>query len=805
VQPAPATPDASPTPAPEPTVALGNIQRISEGGFAFRPLLESVVEIAGAAVHMNAINGTGQDDVAFLLKAGPKNSFVRNTSGDALSLFRQYVDAYTQEMDFEPGEPYTMPVAGLSGYAVDLNNASPGNNVSGRMIMAQPDDDRLFVLVGTAPSEVWQASIEEWFEVVRQTIIFFPPASAYTPTATPASQRESEKPATRSETRTAGADGATQTNWHVYSNANIANDVSASINTIWVATDGGAVAWNRSNDVFTKYTTRDGLAANRLTAVANCPIRGLGVVFGSEMGLQIFEAQTDSWKTLSSANSAMSFDDVAALYCDPTNGFLVVGYQQHGLDIFDVSTGEWQYLGQNEGLQNNLVEAIAVAGNRDAVWVSSGLGLSVVERDGTSAFYDDRNSPLETNQIKRIAVDEEGVVWLGGQDGLYRVLGDDWTFYDQRFVLASDFPTGAITGLVLAKDGALWLGSEAGEICHFDPIKVQCQEFYANEDGMVGGVLTSLAIGSNGAIYYTSAGGGVSMFDGVQWRAYTIPDEPLIGNQIRSMVQSSDGTIWIATEAGIQQSDPTTGAVAQQFTRAERTLASSVREVLHAAPDNGVWLGALGASYFNGVSWRSYNVPDGLAGSLVQAVATDSQGRTWFGTEAGLSIWNGSSFFNLKRENGLPSDDITALLADGDIMWISASGGGLFRFEKNQLQLINRENSELPTDSFTTMARADDGALLLGYAGGMVRLQNNVVTPVRELMGHAVTTIAPAANGAIWVGANGDGVFFFDGETWQQRLDIRPPSPYITDILVDKEGVVWIGGRHGGLLRYEEN
>jgi ligand-binding sensor domain-containing protein len=522
------------------------------------------------------------------------------------------------------------------------------------------------------------------------------------------------------------------------------------------------------------------------------------------VGLQIFEPQTDSWNTLNSANSAMSYDDVAALYCDPTNGFLAVGYQQHGLDIFDLSTGEWQYLGQNEGLQNNLVEAITVVGNRDAIWVSSGLGLSVVESDGSAAFYDDRSSTLGANQIHRIVATAEGVVWLGGQDGLYRVVEDDWTFYDQRFVLASDFPAGAITGLALVEDGTLWLGSGAGEICHFDPVKVQCQEFYANDDGMVGGVLTALAIGSNGAIYYTSTG-GVSMFDGAQWRAFTIPDEPLIGNQIRSMTQSSDGAVWIATEAGIQQSDPATGAIKQQFTRAESALASSVREVLHAAPDGGVWLGALGASYFNGVGWRNYNVADGLAGSLVQAVAVDSQGRTWLGTEAGLSIWNGSSFFNLKRENGLPSDDITALLADGDIVWISANGGGLFRFEQNQLQLINRQNRELPTDSFTAVARTDDGALLLGYADGMVRLDDGAVTPVREMAGRAVTTIAPADDGAIWAGTNGDGVFFFDGETWLELLDIHPTSPYITAILIDQQGAVWIGARHGGLLRYEES
>jgi ligand-binding sensor domain-containing protein len=168
-----------------------------------------------------------------------------------------------------------------------------------------------------------------------------------------------------------------------------------------------------------------------------------------------------------------------------------------------------------------------------------------------------------------------------------------------------------------------------------------------------------------------------------------------------------------------------------------------------------------------------------------------------------LSIWNGSAFFNLTRENGLPSDNIAALLVDGDIMWIGAVGGGLFRFERNQLQLFNTQNSGLPSDSITALAKDADGALLIGHNRGLVRFRNGQVTSVNELAGYAITTIAPTPDGKLWVGTNGDGLFYFDGETWTQPPgDVKPPSPSITAILVDDRGSVWIGARSGGVIRY---
>jgi ligand-binding sensor domain-containing protein len=794
-------PTATVTLAPTPTVALGNVQRIATGGFAFQPPAAFAVEVAGTLVTMTVEGAPG----SLLLAASPAVARAGDTPDEQLSY---YGEQYTGADDLVLDDLVTITVDSQLGWMADLVGEIDGAPHQGRIVLVQPQAEQAVVLIGQAPASDWP-DLAASFDATLGSVRFFAPTGSpvaavpieLRPTSTPTATRAvavADTPSPRA-TRQRSATG-----WRSYTNANFANAVTAALNTVWVATDGGIIAWNKNNGRATKYTTLDGLAANRNTAVVNCPLRGLGVVFGSEVGLQIYDTGADSWKTLNSSNSNMSFDDVSALHCDVENRFLIIGYQQHGLDIFDANQGVWRSVGQNEGLQNNLVEAVGVVGDREELWVSSGLGISVINADGTTEFYDEANSALETNQIHRIAVDSAGVVWLGAQDALYRIEDDEWTIYDQREVLASDFPSGALVGLAVAEDGTLWLGSTAGEICHFDPVRVQCREFFHAEPGMVAGELTSLTIGADGAIYYTTAGGGVSMYAGGRWRAFAVPDELLLGNEIHSLAQTTDGLVWIATERGIQALHPITETVVRQFTRNDSELLSATSEVLHAAPEGGLWFGAVGVSYFNGLGWQSYTTVEGLAGSLVQAIATDGQGRTWFGTESGLSIWNGSTFFNLTRDNGLPSDNIRTLVVDGPIMWISATDGGLLRFERNQLQVFTEENSALPSNSITALARLDDGVLLLGHSQGLARFEDGEVTSIPALDGYPVTAIAIAPDGVIWVGTGDAGLFYFDGEDWTQPPgQVQPPSPQITALLIDAEGSVWVGAQSGGIIRFE--
>ncbi|HUP12567.1 MAG TPA: two-component regulator propeller domain-containing protein, partial [Niastella sp.] len=71
-------------------------------------------------------------------------------------------------------------------------------------------------------------------------------------------------------------------------------------------------------------------------------------------------------------------------------------------------------------------------------------------------------------------------------------------------------------------------------------------------------------------------------------------------------------------------------------------------------------------------SYSRYDSKEGLAGSTVYCVTQDRDGFMWFGTETGLSRFDGTHFRNFTREDGLPDNDIIQLFADTKgRVWIS--------------------------------------------------------------------------------------------------------------------------------------
>jgi ligand-binding sensor domain-containing protein len=567
--------------------------------------------------------------------------------------------------------------------------------------------------------------------------------------------------------------------------------------TLWLATTGGALAWRAGSATPLHYTSLNGLPGNRLNAVAVCPLPGLGVVFGSDAGLVIYDSTTGGWRTLNPDNSGMRFADVATLICDEEQERLLIGYAAHGIDIFDATGDAWRRLDRSSGLGANDVQALAVDNMRNAIWVASSQGVTRAAGQD-SVFYAMGEGPLTTAAVSAVAAAPSGMVWLGGDGVLYRINGDVWTRFASDTTNDGQFPTDAITSLTIAADGSIWLASSTGEICRFSAIQNRCIEFYRQPPaGDAADFLTEQAL--NRAQPLLVAGGNLyTVADDGEPRLLTIASR-LAGNEVRSLATDDEDVLWVTTEAGLQRfADRGRGGLEPVAAPAAAPLDGWT---LHPAPGGGMWLAGRGAAFFDGDAWATYTTRDGLASELVHAVATDSQGRTWFGTDGGLSIWNGDAFFNITAAQGLPAADIRALASAGDAMWIGSWGGGLYRFADNQLEVFNVENTGLPSDLISAVAVLRNGELLLGTERGLVRFADGAVTPVAAIAA-PVTAIA-VIDGIPWVATAGEGVFVQQGASWAQVTPVDGlPAATITAIAAT-DGAVWLGGASGGLVAFD--
>ena len=67
---------------------------------------------------------------------------------------------------------------------------------------------------------------------------------------------------------------------------------------------------------------------------------------------------------------------------------------------------------------------------------------------------------------------------------------------------------------------------------------------------------------------------------------------------------------------------------------------------------------------------------DGLAGNIVYSIAQDDSGAYWFGTNRGLSRYDGRDFTNFDVASGLPGRDVYAIaVTAGDEVWVGTRSG----------------------------------------------------------------------------------------------------------------------------------
>ena len=846
LQPAPtASPTRTPTVTATPFQTLGADLIVPEGGYRFQPLLGYAVTMQGAAVALTqALSATVPSDAEAAsratigLEARPRDALGIRPGQPLEAALLQIAQPFIDETQAQAGAVEMLTVGGVDAVAVEVTGELDGAPIGGRIVVAQPDAARLFVAAGTAPLPTWEQESAAALTHILESVTFFEPAptvaiATATPTTAPrpqptAAQARDATPAptvpavtiieptvTRAITLTATpvitittllapsptpspTAQATAQPWSLITDANWMHELVVAGNTIWVATDGGALAWTRGSATPVKFTTLNGLTSNRLTAVADCALPDLGVIFGSAAGLQVVDPAAGGWRQLTSANSELSYDDVVDLACDPAAGYLVVGYAQHGIDIYDEARAEWRHLDRNSGLAFNRVQSLAVVGELDEIWVVGEEGVTVAA-GADSTFYTADNSPLESNRIGAIVADPDGVIWLGGDGALYRVAGESWTVYNTEEVDDAGVPVRLITGLALADDGALWLGDIDGAVCRFDPTTRTCTAAFRGEAGMASAPLTSLTLDADGQVYFTTAGDGFSSYDGADWERFARPVAGIRGNAVRAATVDADGALWVVTEAGVQR---VVAPNRPPVLTPDSPIAPASIQAIYAGDNGDIWIGGAGAARWDGRAWTTYTLTDGLACAVVQTLAADSRGRIWLGTDTGVSIWNGESFFNLTRDTGLPSADIRALLADGEAMWIGSAGGGLYRFERNQLEVLNVDNMNLPSDTITALALTDDGGLLVGTDAGLAELREGVAAPVPEIGERAVTQLL-ARDDTRWVGTVADGLFYDVGAGWQQETtDGVLPSNRVT-ALAAVEDAVWVGGATGGLARYD--
>jgi signal transduction histidine kinase len=210
------------------------------------------------------------------------------------------------------------------------------------------------------------------------------------------------------------------------------------------------------------------------------------------------------------------------------------------------------------------------------------------------------------------------------------------------------------------------------------------------------------------------------------------------GERILDMVERPDGQIFIGTSEGLNLYNPRTQSFNNYFNDSLiRKLPINYYHTLYIDSRQNLWVGcgleevlciSPDLSTFKRYRHQEKD-PYSLIENDIMAFVEDNKGNIWMGTDNGLSRLDVRTqrFKTFTTSDGLPNNNIVALIRYGKSIWISTTNGLCCYDEtKDKFEKFGRaDNLKILNFNLESVAKDREGNLLFGGAKGLVRFNPN--------------------------------------------------------------------------------
>ncbi|WP_448698329.1 two-component regulator propeller domain-containing protein [Mucilaginibacter sp. AW1-3] len=498
--------------------------------------------------------------------------------------------------------------------------------------------------------------------------------------------------------------------------------------TYWIGTEiAGVFNYDPKRQTCVNYRQQTGNANSLLSDIVRdiCIVNGSEVWIGTRDGLSVLKDGKFSNYQYDKYNpDALSHNSVRYIMQDRSAN-VWLGTFAGGVNVFYAGSNNFiqisEQIGASPGLSHRVVSAILSNGN-GTFWVGTeGGGLNYVDRKNNryKAFSIlNESQQLKSNNVKSLAKDDKGNLWIGAYDGLgyFNTQTHALTIYRSL----NNYP---------------------------NPVENQIYALSATSDGVW--------IGTNGAgLQFMDKNGKVT--------GYTHNNKDISSissNSISAILKDENAYgYWIGTLQGLNYFDTRTKKFTQYKHNDADKSSLNYNSILTLFIDREqrLWLGTEGGglSYFDRRANKFYaiNNQQGLTNGVVHAINQDKAGNLWVSTNKGLFKIGFAKFSvpfknsdllisNYTIADGLQSNQFssnsTAADANGELLFGGISGISYFdaakievnRFKppvvftdfliRNKPVLLTEEDSPLTTQINETQEITlthDQGFISFKYA-----------------------------------------------------------------------------------------
>ena len=469
-------------------------------------------------------------------------------------------------------------------------------------------------------------------------------------------------------------------------------------------------------------------------------------------------------------------------------------------------------------------------------------------------LYDDPTL-LSIGEIKAITEDQQGYIWVAGNQGLVRYDGYTFKAYLHDDNDTTSISTNSINDILISDDGYLWVATY-WELNRFDPATGLFTHFGHNPDdprSLSHNSVMSLAQGANGVIWVGTIGGGLNRYnpqtqDFDHFTHQAGNKDSLSANNINALFEDSKGRLWVGVDGkGVDLFNPKSGKVQRRFShkpKGESTLTHNTIGSISEGTDGTIWITTIGDGY-NRINPKTGEIAlfpltepqeagphPHLSATNIYTTLREDNGDILFGTGGStpLSVYRpASDDFVLYQLANSPAVFITSLFRDrSGGLWLGLIPRGLLRINRyaeafNSYQKNHDKINGLNNSSVLSVGEDQQGNLLVGTRKGLNRInrksgeidlyQRNTDLDLADPTSLSANTISAILHDV------GNEILL--GNTWRgmDRLDLASGKiirrySYNNDdknsigngevwsIFKDHEGVVWAGGNNGMLHRY---
>lgn len=437
----------------------------------------------------------------------------------------------------------------------------------------------------------------------------------------------------------------------------------------------------------------------------------------------------------------------------------------------------WHTWSTEAGLPQISGKALAID-HEGLVWIGTENGLARFDGFRFDVFTPGTTPELAASWITRLLVDREGRVWIGNLRNLT-------VYVDGRFLGSEEL--GEVSALAQADDGSVLVGGE-----RLYRARVKGGRLLVHRHGADAGAVTALHAVAGEGIWIAERDGRVSHhLDGRDTRIQT----PDYLTRVTVMTWAAD-QLWLGGDAGLFRQD---GTALSPVAFAPDGEGDAVH-ALAAGPDGTLWIASQSNVYRRFADGRVETIdslaPHGFSSTVALLPTSDG-------------IWMGSQYHGLRhywlpvvqrlgREDGLHNTTVWSFAVDGDALLVGTDDGvAVWDGQRFRQRLAG---DRLPHPAAYSLLRDRRGRVWVGTRAGLARFEPDLARSrvFDELRGAQVNGVIEHADGSVWI-ASAKGLFRHGDD---DRLQLVNPNGLLSGIRIraltwSDNGDMWIGTESG--------